>query len=59
MQPAMKSRLREILLSMHLDETAEPVMKRYFKVSRYNEIDPAAEAELKRIRDAVRLRHGG
>lgn len=59
MPPALKARLREILLGMHLDETAAPILKRYFKVGRYAEIDAAAEAELTRIREAVRLRHGG
>ncbi len=57
--PAMKSRLREVLLAMHLDESAAPVMKRYFGVSRYVEVDPATDAALDRIRDAVRQRHGG
>ena len=59
LQPALKSRLREILLGMHRDEAAAPVMRRYFGVSRYAEVDPSANSALNRIRDAVRLRHGG
>jgi len=58
MDPALKSKLREILLNMHLDETGRDVLDRYFKVSRYAVIDPQSNDDLERIRAAVRLRHG-
>ena len=35
MDPALKSRLREILLEMHRDESGRRVLDRYFKVGRY------------------------
>lgn len=58
MDPKLKSRLHEILLEMHLDETGRGVLDRYFKVGRYAVIDPQSNGELERIRAAVRLRHG-
>lgn len=58
MDPKLKSRLHEILLEMHLDETGRGVLDRYFKVGRYAVIDPRSNGELERIRAAVRLRHG-
>tara|TARA_R110002110_G_scaffold260260_1_gene475890 strand:+ start:73454 stop:74407 length:954 start_codon:yes stop_codon:yes gene_type:complete len=58
MDPALKSRLQEILLEMHLDEAGRRILDRYFKVGRYAVIDSQARDDLARIRDAVRLRHG-
>lgn len=56
--PTLKSKLLEILLTMHTDAAGREVLDRYFKVGRYAEIDAQARRELDRIRAAVRQRQG-
>lgn len=58
MDPALKSKLREVLLGMHEDDAGRRVLDRYFDVGRYAEVDAQSRLRLEQIRKAVQARHG-
>ncbi|MEP4380622.1 MAG: phosphate/phosphite/phosphonate ABC transporter substrate-binding protein [Alphaproteobacteria bacterium] len=59
MDPALKSKLMEVLLEMHEDEAGKVVLDRYFEVGRYAVVDAESRNRLEHIRKAVQSRHGG
>jgi len=57
LEPEIKARLRELLLSAHLDPDASNALRAYQKTARFDEITPAIAASLdeaQRIADIVR-----
>ncbi len=51
LRPAIKKRVKDVLLDMHRDPEGRKVLKRYFKVKRYDEIRGEAASQLAEARD--------
>ena len=51
LSPAIKKRVKDVLLNMHRDPEGRKVLKRYFKVKRYDEIRGEAASQLAEARD--------
>ncbi len=49
--PAIKKRVKEVLLNMHRDPEGKKVLKRYYKVKRYDEIRGEAASQLAKARE--------
>jgi phosphonate transport system substrate-binding protein len=54
LDPAIQSRLREILLEAHKDPAASSALKAYSRTERFDDIDEATSQVLSRLRDGVR-----
>lgn len=51
LSPAIKKRVKDVLLGMHRDPEGREVLKRYFKVKRYDEIRGEAASQLAETRN--------
>ncbi|MGE4070086.1 MAG: phosphate/phosphite/phosphonate ABC transporter substrate-binding protein [Lysobacterales bacterium] len=54
LDPAIQSRLREILLEAHKDPAASAALQAYSRTERFDDIDEATSQVLSRLRDGVR-----
>lgn len=54
LDPALKARISEVLLGMHETEAGNRAMREYFKVSRYDPIDPSSAGNMEIIREIIR-----
>ncbi len=51
LSPAIKKRVKDVLLNMHRDPEGKKVLKRYYKVKRYDEIRGEAASQLAKARE--------
>lgn len=58
LDPSIKAALRNIMLEMHQTDEGRAVLRRYFKLTRFSELDAESEAAFDWVRDAVRTHRG-
>ncbi|MFQ5916034.1 MAG: PhnD/SsuA/transferrin family substrate-binding protein, partial [Nitrospinota bacterium] len=51
LNPAIKKRVKDVLVNMHRDPEGRKVLRRYFKVRKYDEINGEAASQLAEARD--------
>ena len=53
----IRERAKDIMREMHLNEKGQSVLRKYFKVKKFEELDAAALGEFRWVRDAFNAHH--